>query len=705
MNNKISVWLFGAVLALVAAANTPSISSRINAYLDQFSEPAVADAESGDGEDQAMAPSASTEEDAAAESAPAGEAETDEASEAGDEAAQADAPDTPDATDTPDAGDTPAGETDSTQSPDDGDAAQQAEVVVPSFGLLRVEPDGSTLVAGQAGPNADVEVLSGSETLAEAKAEPNGDFVAVLDEPLPPGDYEIVLRSIEEDGDVAMSEETAIVSVPEPGREGELLALVERPGAPSRLINTPEADEEAAAESEVAAAEMPESEQEVAAETQQESASEPEGSAETPSPAADAEAETEVAAVETQDGTAPDASDEVAETEASEDGDAAGSTPEQPAVPIRIEAVEIDNEIVFVAGSASPGVQVRVYANEFLLGDTTASPGGRFLVEVRRELAIGDYIIRADVIDPATADVIARAAVPFTRSEGERLAAIAEDATPPSAAAAEPAEAEEASSEPMAESETAAASTGNEAEPEEAASAESVSGAEQEVTEPAEAATSETVAGDTQGTAPEMAEAETSGDEGAEADVSAAAASEPADEPAPEAATAEASTETDTASPFAETGNEPASATAEAGSASEPNAETASAPEAATTEPAAETDMASAASETAPDEPGAAEADTAAQPAVEAQTVIAAAETDGPPEVSDDITVTGKLRQTESSVIIRRGDTLWHISRRVYGEGTRYTTIYLANQDQIKDPDRIWPGQIFALPEDAEPQD
>jgi nucleoid-associated protein YgaU len=115
--------------------------------------------------------------------------------------------------------------------------------------------------------------------------------------------------------------------------------------------------------------------------------------------------------------------------------------------------------------------------------------------------------------------------------------------------------------------------------------------------------------------------------------------------------------------------------------------------------------MASAASETAPDEPGAAEADTAAQPAVEAETEIAAAETDGPPEVSDDITVTGKLRQTESSVIIRRGDTLWHISRRVYGEGTRYTTIYLANQDQIKDPDRIWPGQIFALPENAEPQD
>jgi len=61
--------------------------------------------------------------------------------------------------------------------------------------------------------------------------------------------------------------------------------------------------------------------------------------------------------------------------------------------------------------------------------------------------------------------------------------------------------------------------------------------------------------------------------------------------------------------------------------------------------------------------------------------------------------VTGNLRRTNSSVIIRRGDTLWHISRRVYGKGIRYTTIYLANQNQIKDPDMIWPGQIFALPE------
>ena len=57
------------------------------------------------------------------------------------------------------------------------------------------------------------------------------------------------------------------------------------------------------------------------------------------------------------------------------------------------------------------------------------------------------------------------------------------------------------------------------------------------------------------------------------------------------------------------------------------------------------------------------------------------------------------LKESKTSVIIRRGDTLWQISRRIYGKGVRYTTIYLANEDQITDPDRIIPGQVFGVPD------
>ncbi|WP_293868558.1 LysM peptidoglycan-binding domain-containing protein, partial [uncultured Alsobacter sp.] len=50
------------------------------------------------------------------------------------------------------------------------------------------------------------------------------------------------------------------------------------------------------------------------------------------------------------------------------------------------------------------------------------------------------------------------------------------------------------------------------------------------------------------------------------------------------------------------------------------------------------------------------------------------------------------------STMVSRGDSLWRISRRVYGKGVRYTVIYEANQQQIRDPRRIYPGQMFVLP-------
>ncbi|MSP20988.1 MAG: LysM peptidoglycan-binding domain-containing protein [Alphaproteobacteria bacterium] len=49
-------------------------------------------------------------------------------------------------------------------------------------------------------------------------------------------------------------------------------------------------------------------------------------------------------------------------------------------------------------------------------------------------------------------------------------------------------------------------------------------------------------------------------------------------------------------------------------------------------------------------------------------------------------------------VIVQPGNTLWRIARNAYGRGTLYTVIYLANAEQITNPDLIYPGQIFRLP-------
>ncbi len=50
------------------------------------------------------------------------------------------------------------------------------------------------------------------------------------------------------------------------------------------------------------------------------------------------------------------------------------------------------------------------------------------------------------------------------------------------------------------------------------------------------------------------------------------------------------------------------------------------------------------------------------------------------------------------SLTVSRGDSLWRISRRVLGQGIRYTQIYEANAGQIRDPNKIWPGQVFVAP-------
>ncbi|PSC02751.1 peptidoglycan-binding protein [Alsobacter soli] len=52
------------------------------------------------------------------------------------------------------------------------------------------------------------------------------------------------------------------------------------------------------------------------------------------------------------------------------------------------------------------------------------------------------------------------------------------------------------------------------------------------------------------------------------------------------------------------------------------------------------------------------------------------------------------------TTMVGRGDSLWRISKKIYGKGQRYTVIYDANQAQIRDADLIYPGQLFVLPGD-----
>jgi nucleoid-associated protein YgaU len=402
---------------------------------------------------------------------------------------------------------------------------KQERLSAPVFDVLRVEPDGSVLVAGKAGGDAMVEVLSGDTVLGKAAAGASGDFVVMLDERLSPGDYRLALRATAPGGAAVVSDSAAIVSVPET-TDGQVLAMVEEPGAPAQLIAVPQPAAEPA----------PAAVEETAEEDAGEAAQPQIAAAEEQQPAA-----AEQPAGETQPATA-EAEEEAAPQPAPEPVSQPAPQPASAAHTVSVEAVEIEGGTIFVAGRADPGRTVRVYAGTVLLGDAVASEGGRFLVEAKRHLDVGSHLIRADLLGD-DGSVVARAGVPFEREPGEAIAAVAPQGT-------------------------AAQGTGG----------------------------------------------------------------------------------------LGTGGQEPA-----------------------TTAPAGQ--------ETAAQQPAAEIAATVDQPA-------------GPAADGEEGEATAApLQRVDGAVIIRRGDSLWRISRRVYGHGIRYSTIYLANQDQIQNPDRIWPGQVFTVPD------
>jgi hypothetical protein len=266
--------------------------------------------------------------------------------------------------------------------------ASSPEVEVPSFDIVRVEPGGSMVIAGKAPPNSKVQILTGGDVIGETVGDLDGDFAAVVDQPLKPGDYNIVLRVTTADDGVAMSSGTAVVSVPDTPN-GQVLALVEEPGKPSEMITVlPEFEAPADAAQPPAAA---------------------------PPPA------------KVKPGEPVQAVPPPAPVPAPAQPAPAAPLPASPMV--RVEAVEVEGRKIFVAGVADPERQVRGFANEILLGDTKASPEGRYLIESEHDLPVGDFIIRVDALESNGVKVAARAAVPFERQPGEAVAAVAPPAT------------------------------------------------------------------------------------------------------------------------------------------------------------------------------------------------------------------------------------------------------------------------------------
>ena len=52
----------------------------------------------------------------------------------------------------------------------------------------------------------------------------------------------------------------------------------------------------------------------------------------------------------------------------------------------------------------------------------------------------------------------------------------------------------------------------------------------------------------------------------------------------------------------------------------------------------------------------------------------------------------------DDRIIVQKGNSLWRIARKTLGGGVFYTEIYKNNLRKIKNPNLIYPGQVFNIP-------
>lgn len=93
--------------------------------------------------------------------------------------------------------------------------AAAATITLPTFDVVRVDPTGTTVMAGRAMPSTEVDIRVGDKVIDRVTTTASGEWVSTPLEPLAPGDQELSLTASTPSGDFVESRQVVIVSVPE----------------------------------------------------------------------------------------------------------------------------------------------------------------------------------------------------------------------------------------------------------------------------------------------------------------------------------------------------------------------------------------------------------------------------------------------------------------------------------------------------------
>ena len=268
----------------------------------------------------------------------------------------------------------------------------------PSFDIVRVEPSGDAVVAGQSEPGAIVAVLSNGAVVGKTVADPTGAWSMVLDKPLQPGDHDLSVssRKSEDDPEEMQSDDRIAVSIPKDEAE-ELLVVMSKPGEPARVLQKPKAKPgtEMAATDPTA------------------------GSTEPPATPAQEVASAEPQPEEAASGSSSEqsAAPTIALAEPDEGAGAAIVSQTPGSKTVTVEAVETERGKLFVAGAAEPMPMCASMWRTSSSGTAKANADGRWLLESTKDLSTGQHRVRADQVADEAGTVVARAEVPFLKDE------------------------------------------------------------------------------------------------------------------------------------------------------------------------------------------------------------------------------------------------------------------------------------------------
>ncbi|WP_108682694.1 peptidoglycan-binding protein LysM [Methyloceanibacter sp. wino2] len=77
--------------------------------------------------------------------------------------------------------------------------------------------------------------------------------------------------------------------------------------------------------------------------------------------------------------------------------------------------------------------------------------------------------------------------------------------------------------------------------------------------------------------------------------------------------------------------------------------------------------------------------------------IVAAGNVEGISKVDESLTAADDKPEGKFHTVAK-GDTLWAIAEKSYGDGSKYMTIFEANKPMLSHPDKIYPGQVLRIP-------